>query len=949
MTANYKSTLFLPRTDFAMKANLPQTEPRILERWRSIDLFRRLREQSEGREKFILHDGPPYANGHLHIGHALNKILKDVINRSQQMLGRDAHYVPGWDCHGLPIEWMIEEQYRKRGRDKDEVPIIQFREECRAFAEKWVAIQRDEFRRLGVEGDWDNAYTTMTRDAEAQIAREIGKFLMNGGLYRGAKPVLWSVVEKTALAEAEVEYHDHTSTTIYVRFPVAKAGRSELEGASVVIWTTTPWTIPGNRAVAYGPSFDYVVIEVEATADGSLAEPGERLLLARGLLEAAAGEIGIVRHRVVAEFKGSDLAGCLAAHPFRGRGYDFDVPLLPGDHVTLEAGTGLVHIAPGHGAEDYEVGTAHGIEVPFTVDEDGRFYPDVPLFAGKVIYDSRGRPGDANEAVVAALAEAGALLHRGTLVHSYPHSWRSKAPLIFRNTPQWFISMETNDLRKKALAAIEATRFVPPSGRNRLYAMIQDRPDWCISRQRAWGVPIPVFVHKETGEPLRDQAVIDRIAAAFEEEGADAWFTSPPARFLGDDYDPADYEQVRDIVDVWFESGSTHSFVLEKRPDQRWPASLYLEGSDQHRGWFHSSLLESCGTRGRAPYDAVLTHGFVMDEQGRKMSKSLGNVVSPQEVTSQYGAEILRLWVVGSDYSEDLRIGPEIIKHQVDVYRRLRNTLRFLLGNLAGFEEGERVGAEDMPELERWVLHRLHELDGEVRRRSDAFDFHALFTKLHAFCAVDLSAFYFDIRKDSLYCDDRRDPRRRAARTVLDELFRCLTAWFAPVLCFTAEQAWLARYGEEPEGVEPSVHLCRFPDVPPSWRDDALAERWRQVRAVRRVITGALELERAEKRIGSSLEAHPVVHVTSEQAAALAGLDVAEIAITSGATLVEGAPPEDAFTVAEVPGAGVVVRKAEGAKCQRCWKILPEVGGIPDAPDLCERCASVVRLHEAAE
>ncbi len=943
---DYKSTVFLPRTGFPMRANLPEREPEILKRWQAMDLWRRLRAEARGREKFILHDGPPYANGAIHMGTALNKILKDVVNRSQQMLGKDANYVPGWDCHGLPIEWKIEEKYRAAGQDKDAVPIVEFRRECREFAEHWIDVQREDFKRLGVEGDWSHPYTTMAYAAEAQIVREIGKFLMNGGLYKGSKPVLWSVVEKTALAEAEVEYHDHVSTTIFVRFPIVTASVPALEGANVVIWTTTPWTIPGNRAVAYGEDIDYCVVEVTEVAEGGGAVVGERLLLARELAQTVLAEAGATAHEVIATIAGLDLAGTVCHHPLHRQGYDFAVPLLPGDFVTTEQGTGLVHIAPGHGADDWELGMAHGVEVPQTVGEDGIYYDHVPLFAGRHVLTPYGKKGDADPAVVTALTEAGALLASGKLTHSYPHSWRSKAPLIFRNTPQWFISMETNGLRETALKAIAETRFVPPQGRTRLNSMVANRPDWVISRQRAWGVPIPVFVDKKTGQPLRDQAVIDRVAEAFEAEGADAWFASDPARFLGSDHNPDDCEQVTDIVDVWFDSGSTHSFVLEKRDDLQWPASLYLEGSDQHRGWFHSSLLESCGTRGRAPYEAVLTHGFVLDEQGRKMSKSLGNVVVPQQVMKQHGADILRLWVVASDYSEDLKIGPEILKHHAEAYRRLRNTLRYLLGALAGFSEAERLPESEMPELERWVLHRLYELDGEVRAAGEGFTFHSLFTALHNFCAVELSAFYFDVRKDSLYCDAVDAPRRRAARTVLDHLFSCLTAWLAPILCFTAEEAWQHRNQDD----ESSVHLRLFPEIPATWRDDRLAEKWETLRALRRVVTGALELERAAKRIGSSLQARPTVYAGADFIAALDGVDLAEIAITSAVALVEGTAPEGAFTLPDVPGVGVVVEPAEGEKCERCWRVLPEVGTQPDHPDICERCAEVVASRpEAAD
>ncbi len=946
MSTDYRSTVFLPKGEgFPMRAKLPTREPETLRTWEEMDLFAKVRAASRGREKFILHDGPPYANGHLHMGHALNKILKDVINRGMQMMGYDAHYVPGWDCHGLPIEWKVEEDYRAQGTDKDSIPVVEFRRECRDFAERWITTQIEEFKRLGVLGDWDHPYTTMSYRAEAQIVREVGAFLLGGSMYSGWRPVLWSVAEKTALADAEVEYHDHTSPTIWVRFPVKTASVASLDGASVVIWTTTPWTIPGNRAVAADPDAAYTVIEVTDPGENTRAQAGERLVLANELVEEVMRAAQIADYRVVEDLDGAKLMGTICAHPFHGQGYDFDVPVLHADFVTMDQGTGFVHIAPGHGTDDWHLGQAHGLEIPETVDGDGRFYPHVPLFAGALVYQSNGKEGDANPKVIDALGDAGALLQRGKLRHSYPHSWRSKVPLIYRNTPQWFIAMDANGLREKALAAIDETNFYPSAGKTRLRSMIENRPDWCVSRQRRWGVPLPIFTHKQTGEPLRDPEVIERIAQIFEQEGGDAWYTSDPQRFLGDAYDAADYDQNQDVVEVWFDSGSTHAFVLEDRDDLTWPASLYLEGSDQHRGWFHTSLLESVGTRGRAPYEGVLTHGFVLDAKGHKMSKSLGNVIDPQDIMAEKGADILRLWVVASDYSEDLRIGEEILRYQVDAYRRLRNTLRYLIGNLADFAAHERLPESEMPALERWVLHRLAELDATVRKSSRAYDFMTVYHQLYQFCAVDLSAFYFDVRKDSLYCDRADSTRRRAARTVLDTLFDCLTAWLAPFIAFTAEEAWWARGMTEPE----SVHLRQFPEVPESWYDDRLGATWHRIREVRRVITGALERERAAKRIGSGLQAHPTVHITDPTLAdAVGGVDLAEICITSGVTVTREAPPEDAFTLDDVSGVAVVPTLAEGEKCARCWQVLPEVGTDPDVPETCARCADAVRAQRCA-
>ena len=916
---DYRDTVFLPQTSFPMRGDLPKKEPAILARWEAMDLWAKLRQAGNGRPLFILHDGPPYANGNIHIGTALNKIHKDFINRTRQMAGYDANYIPGWDCHGLPIEWQIEERYRKEGRDKDAVPVLDFRAECRNAAAHWMSVQAKEFRRLGVEGDFPNRYATMDHASEAAIAHEICKFLLNGALYRGLRPVMWSPVEKTALAEAEIEYHDHTSTTIWVRFPIVQAPVPELKGAAVVIWTTTPWTMPGNRAVAAGPDIDYALVHVDGVEDRSLARTGEKLLVALPLLPQFLQDTGIAVHHVDHVFKGSALDGIICAHPLRGRGFEQDTPLLFGDFVTTDQGTGFVHIAPGHGEEDFDLGRRHDLPIPETLGDDGTFNAWVPLFAGVHVYK-------AADPVCAALTEAGTLLARGKLVHSYPHSWRSKAPLIFRATPQWFIRLDGPErIREKALRAIDLTKFVPDQGRNRIGSMVAGRPDWCISRQRAWGVPIAVFVEKRTGEPLRDPAVVQRIVDAFTTEGADAWYSSPASRFLGEGRDPADYEQVMDIVDVWFESGSTHAFVLEGR-GLPWPADVYLEGSDQHRGWFQSSLLEAIGTRGMAPFKAVVTDGFVLDEQGRKMSKSLGNVTAPQEVADKYGVDILRLWVMMSDMSEDLRIGQEILKQNAELYRRLRNTLRWVLGSLAGFTEEERVPVNAMPELEQWVLHRLTELDARIRAATESYDWTGVYPELHNFCATDLSAFYFDIRKDAIYCDRPDSHRRRAARTVLDHVHRCLTTWLAPVLCFTAEEAWTARFGEQE-----SVHLQLFPELPAEWRNDRLAAKWDQIRAIRRRITVPLDEARKTNVLGSSLQASARLPLAADEAELLNAAEWAEIAIVSAVHPVAGGADELA-----------TIEPAPGDKCARCWRVLPEVGKQPGHPALCVRCTDAV-------
>lgn len=1017
-TTDYSQTLFLPQTEFPMRAGLPQREPELLARWAKMDLYRKLREAGQGRDRFVLHDGPPYANGNIHIGHALNKVLKDLVTRSQQMLGYDSNYVPGWDCHGLPIEWKIEEQYRAKGLNKDDVDVVEFRKECRAFAEKWVDIQRTEFKRLGVEGDWDDPYLTMAFGAEAQIAREIMKFAENGMLYRGSKPVMWSVVEKTALAEAEVEYEEHTSDTIFAAFPVlgkvrawrpqpyldrdfqseeaaikaaetasATQERVEFDGVKVVIWTTTPWTIPGNRAISYSKRIRYGVFEVKKAPEGNWAQVGARYLIAKSLAADVFRSAKVESYELLGDIHPPadiDLCDLTCAHPLRGHGYDFDVPLLDGDHVTDDAGTGFVHTAPGHGREDFDVWMANGrmlaergieTRIPYTVDADGRFTREAPGFEGAQVITDEGEKGNANEVVIKALAATGNLVSRGRLKHQYPHSWRSKKPVIFRNTPQWFIAMDkpygdkgapdpaapaptaggnADTLRNRALKAIRETEWVPAAGENRINGMIANRPDWVVSRQRAWGVPITVFVDKESKEVLVDAKVNAAIAEAFEQEGADAWFTDTDgARFLKPyGYDPAKYERVTDVLDVWFDSGSTHAFTLEKRADLKThrvvdggrDKVMYLEGSDQHRGWFHSSLLESCGTRGRAPYDVVLTHGFCLDEKGEKMSKSKGNVTAPQDVIKDSGADILRLWVAAADYSDDLRIGKEILKTFVETYRKLRNTMRWMLGTLAHFDEAIRVSdPASMPELERLMLHRLAELGPQVEEAYRTYDYKKVVNLLSQFMNTELSAFYFDVRKDALYCDPRSSHVRKSALTVVDHLFRCLTTWLAPILVFTAEEAWLDRYPQAKAG-EASVHLELFAKADEAWLDPELAERWAKVRRVRRVVTGALELERAAKRIGSSLEAAPVVHIADpDLRAALSGLDLAEICITSDAKITDGDGPVDAFRLPDVPGVAVVPVRASGIKCARSWKYFDPATAEPGFPEVTPRDAKALR------
>jgi len=893
-----KENINLPKTVFSMKANLPIKEPEILKHWDKINLYKELRKSNAGKEKFVLHDGPPYANGNIHMGTALNKILKDIIVKFHQMSDKDSVYVPGWDCHGLPIEWKIEEQYKKSKKNKNEVPIIEFRKECRSFAEKWIDIHRTQFKRLGVIGDWENYYSTMSFDAEAQIVRELGKFLKEGSLYRGFKPVLWSTVEKTALADAEVEYQDHKSDTIYTSFPVKKSGIKELEGADIVIWTTTPWTIPANKALAFNENLDYCIIQLEDDGDYK----NKKIVVSKELLDSVIKDCEINNFKEIKKFKGKEFKGTICSHPFLELGYDYEIPLLEARFVTTEQGTGIVHCAPSHGPDDFNLCLNHGIKAIETVDGDGKYTKNVPLFEGTHIFK-------ANPIVIEKLKEQKKLLSNGQLIHSYPHSWRSKAPLVHRATPQWFISMESHGLRKTALKAIDETKFYPNKGRERIRSMIETRPDWCVSRQRVWGVPLPIFIHKKTKEVLVDDKVIENIASIYEKEGSDCWFSDDWQRFLGNKYKAEDYEKLSDIVEVWFDSGSTHAFVLEKRQDLKWPASMYLEGSDQHRGWFHSSLLESCGTRGRAPYDSILSHGFVVDGKGLKMSKSLGNVISPDDILKKYGADILRIWVASSNYEEDLRIDNSIIEQHAESYRKIRNTFRYLLGNLNDDFKPinlEKLNLKELPELEQYMLHKVFHLNENFKNYFKAYDFHNLYKELLNFCTVDLSAFYFDIRKDSLYCDSLSSKKRKNCIIVLNVILESLLKWFAPILSFTTEEIFtLIRKDKK------SIHLEKFIQIPKIFDNEKLNEKWLKLKKIRDVCNISIEAKRASKEIGSSLEANILISLNEKMMKYIENIDFSELCITSDAKIEETA--EEEILVKTI--------KAEGKKCPVCWKI----------------------------
>ncbi|MDC1475946.1 isoleucine--tRNA ligase [Pelagibacteraceae bacterium] len=906
-----KENINLPKTLFSMKGNLPNKEPEILKIWEKLDLYKKIRNLGKGKEKFVLHDGPPYANGHIHMGTALNKILKDMITRFHQMDGKDSVYVPGWDCHGLPIEWKIEEQYKKNKKNKDEVPIKTFRKECREFAEKWINIHIDEFKRLGIEGDWKNYYSTMSFEAEAQIVRELGKFLLDGSLYQGYKPVLWSTVEKTALADAEVEYKDHTSNTIYTSFEVKKTDKDFLKNGHVIIWTTTPWTIPVNRALAYSNKIKYSVIKIGNETENF---KNKNIIIANKLIRKVSEECNFKDFKILKEFDGNEFKNTICSHPFKNMGYKYDVPMLEGDFVTLEQGTGIVHSAPSHGPDDFNLCLKNGIKASNTINDGGLYSEDIPFFSGVHIFK-------ADNQVIEKLSEQKSLLGNSKLQHSFPHSWRSKAPLVYRATSQWFISMEKKDLRKKALKAIDETIFYPERGRSRIRSMVETRPDWCISRQRIWGVPLPLFVSKKTKEPLRDLEVIENIAKIYEKEGSDCWFSDDAQKFLGKKYKKEDYIKTNDIVEVWFDSGATHSYVLEKRKDLMWPASMYLEGSDQHRGWFHSSLLESCGTRGRAPYNSILTHGFVVDGKGLKMSKSTGNIISPEEVLKKYGADILRAWVAASDYSEDLKLDNSILDQHAESYRKIRNTFRFLLGNLRDTKIDFDLNSKEIkewPEIERFMLHQIFILNKNFKKYFKEYNFHKLYKELLNFCSLDLSAFYFDIRKDTLYCDEIKSPKRQVSINFLDLVLNMLLKWFAPILSFTTEEIYQILHKEK----NTSIHLQSFPKIPTEWENNKLFDKWNKLKIVRSVVNSAIEVKRANKDIGSSLEADIEIYLGEEYLKLIKDINLSEYFITSRANAKPYIENSKIFKMQDTAEIGVLVTKAKGEKCSRCWKIL---------------------------
>ena len=925
----YNQTLFLPKTSFSMRAKLPEQEPKTIKFWNEISLLEKLKKQANGKEKFVLHDGPPYANGPIHMGTATNKILKDIINRTMLIEGYNVLFVPGWDCHGLPIEWQIEKKIRNKGKNKDDIPIKEFRQECRNFANKWIEEQKKSFIRVFVMADWKEAYLTMDYEAEATILEEFAKFFLNGSVYRGYKPVMWSPVEKTALAEAEIEYKNIDSSSIYVLFKIEESKNSDFNNANILIWTTTPWTIPGNRGLAFGKELNYCLLELQDSENKEIK--GKKIVIASNLVEAVTKTCGIEQYKVLKSFKGKELESIICRHPFENDGYDFEVPLLEANFVDDKEGTGIVHIAPCYGEDDYNLGIENNIKIEDIVEDNGIYKENTPLFAGLHVFK-------ANDVVIKELKARDSLVGIKSYNHSYPHSWRSKKPIIFRTTPQWFISLEKNSLREKAIRSINQTKWIPSSSKNRIESMVVNRPDWCVSRQRSWGVPITIFINKKTKEPLKDKNVMDKIIEDVKKYGSDVWIAGDPYKYLGDDYDPNDYEVVKDILDVWFDSGSTHAFVLEKK-NLKWPADLYLEGTDQHRGFFQSSLLEACGTRDTAPYKAVITHGFVLDSNGRKMSKSLGNVVSPEDIIKRSGADVLRLWAALTDYSEDMRIGDEILDNLNDYYRRIRNTFRFILGNIGEQSLPKCIDYNDLEEIDKYILARIYNFH---KKRSEAisdFSFHNFYKALFEFCSVDLSAFYFDISKDALYCEGKNSKKRNAKTTILFYLYDFLASWYSPILCHTMEEVWKLFKTQNCE----SVHLKPYPSINEKWKDDDLLRKWDKLKLIRKAVNSLIEKARSEKKIGSSLELEVYIDTADKEVEKiLRNTDMKEICIISGFNLEtynENIKNVLAFEEVGAIKMKIWISKSVNGICLRCWQRCKEIN---NKNDLCNRCSKVI-------
>ena len=927
----FSNTILLPKTSFSMRANLSNTEINWLKFWKKNNLLEKVKNKQNNKTKFILHDGPPYANGHLHLGHALNKILKDIICRSHTKMDYEVDYIPGWDCHGLPIEWKIEESYRKKGKNKDDIDQLKFRDECRNFAKKWVSIQSEEFNRLGINCDWNDIYTTMNKESESIIVSELLKFLEQGRLYLGHKPVMWSVVEKTALAEAEVEYQEKISKSIYTKFPVVSSSKKDLIGSNVIIWTTTPWTLPGNKAVAFSEKLDYQLIEIHDDYGQFNLLKGEKFLFSKDLLGQFLKKIGITSYEIINEFKGSYFLDAKCSHPLKTIGYNFDVPMVHGDHVTNETGSGFVHIAPGHGIDDFELGKKFGLQVPDTVKNNGLYSSKVPHFHGTHIFK-------ADSKIIEELKDKKMLIVADEFHHSYPHSWRSKAPLIYRTTSQWFISMEEKNLRSVALKAIENVKWIPENSKNRITSMVADRPDWCVSRQRSWGVPITVFINKLTGEPLIDKKVNKNIINKINDNGTDFWFLGNNGDFLTSNYNPDNYEKVTDILDVWFDSGSSHAFVLKNRGINQ-KADLYLEGSDQHRGWFQSSLIESCANYDDSPYKSVLTHGFVLDDKGKKMSKSSGNIISPDDVIKKYGADILRLWVATSNYSEDLKIGFESLERQSEMYRKIRNSIRFLLGNLNEWKDDEIIQHQKLPVLEKYIRFELYKINEVVIESFKNFNFYKAFQIIGSFCNSELSSLFFDVRKDCLYCEDKKSEKRMAARTVMVDVFKSIIDWLSPVLVFTAEEAWQCWREEIGEGMEESCHLRSFTKLPNEWNDPSLEIKWKIIKNIKKAVTAAVEKKRDKKLIKSSLEALPSIFFKNKDYLnVIKEINLEEILITSTVNIVEK-KDKDFETYDEDESIYVKINLCKDQKCERCWKLFKQI----KKELICSRCNNVVK------